>query len=131
MSNLASGHHLGGSRPGARANDQGFGSSSPCGPAEPSSLNPAIASSSNPAANTGVRAGRAIEPRNHLQGAHALSSAEGNTDSGAMCEPLEDPAGSENHGMYESSVRENREIPWSSAGLITERAAQGTLRRHA
>jgi hypothetical protein len=80
----------------------------------------------------GVRAGWAIEPRNRLiQGAHAVNRAEGNTGSGAMCEPLTDPAGSENHGMYGSSVRENREIPWSPAGLITERAAQETLRRHA
>jgi len=80
----------------------------------------------------GVRAGRAIEPRNDLiQGAHVLSSAEGNTASGVMSEPPTDPAWSENHGMYGNSMRENREIPCPPAGLITGRAAQGTLRRHA
>jgi hypothetical protein len=80
----------------------------------------------------GVRAGRAIEPRNHLiQGAYVLSIAEGNTAGGATSEPLADPAWSENHGMYGNSMRENREIPYPPDPLITGRAAQGTLRRHA
>jgi len=48
-----------------------------------------------------------------------------------MREPLVDPAWSENHGMYGTSMRENREIPCSPDPLITGRAAQGTLRRHA
>ncbi len=45
-------------------------------------------------------------------------------------ESLTDPARSENHGMYGSSMRENREIPGSPVGLITRRAAQETLRRY-
>jgi RNA-directed DNA polymerase len=39
-----------------------------------------------------------------------------------------DPARSENHGMYGTSMRENREIPRSPAQLITGRAVQGTRR---
>jgi hypothetical protein len=39
-----------------------------------------------------------------------------------------DPARSENHGMYGTSMRENREIPGSPAQLITGRAVQGTRR---
>ena len=46
-------------------------------------------------------------------------------------ESLADPAWSENHGMYGTSMRENREIPCSPDPLIMGRAAQGTLRRHA
>ena len=37
-----------------------------------------------------------------------------------------DPARSENHGMYGTSMRENREIPRSPTQLITGRAVQGT-----
>ena len=41
---------------------------------------------------TGVRAGRAIEPRDRtVRGAHAVLVAEGNTDDGAMCELLAAP----------------------------------------
>ena len=36
------------------------------------------------------------------------------------------PAGSESHGMYGTSMRENREIPRSPVRLITGRDAQGT-----
>lgn len=79
----------------------------------------------------GVRAGRAIEPRNELiRGAHVFSSAEGNTAYGVMSEPLADPAWSENHGMCGNSMRENREVSWPPGPLITGRAAQGTLRRY-
>ena len=75
----------------------------------------------------GVRAGRAIEPRNHhVRGAHAVLTAEGNTGSGAMCEPLAGPVGSKNHGMYGNSMRENREVSRSPAWSVTGRAAQGT-----
>ena len=42
---------------------------------------------------------------------------------------LADPVRSENHGMYGTSMRENREIPCLPAWLITGRAAQGTPRR--
>jgi hypothetical protein len=31
--------------------------------------------------------------------------------------------------MHGNSVRENREVPCSPVGVITRRAAQGTLRR--
>ena len=80
----------------------------------------------------GVRAGRAIEPRNALiRGAHAVSSAEGNTVAGVIREPSTGPAWSENHGMYGNSMRENREVPCLPVLLITGRAAQGTLRRYA
>jgi hypothetical protein len=80
----------------------------------------------------GVRAGRAIEPRNDLiRGAHVLSIAEGNIARGAIRELLVDPAWSENHGMCGNSMRENREVPCSPVSLITRRAVQGTLRRYA
>lgn len=80
----------------------------------------------------GVRAGRAIEPRNDdCQGAHVVCSAEGNTASDVIREPPAGPAWSENHGMYGNSMRENREVSWPPVPLITGRAAQGTLRRYA
>ena len=44
-------------------------------------------------------------------------------------ELLADPARSENHGMYGTFMRENREIPCLPAWLITGRDAQGTPRR--
>jgi hypothetical protein len=40
-----------------------------------------------------------------------LLGAEGHTEGGVMREPSEDPARSENQGMYASSMRENRESP--------------------
>ena len=55
------------------------------------------------------------------------TKAEGNTASGVMREPLADPARSENHGMYGTSMRENRESPvparprWSPGGPLRER----------
>jgi hypothetical protein len=80
----------------------------------------------------GVRAGRAIEPRNHGFGVStALARAEGNIAGGAMREPSGNPARSENQGMCGIFMRENREIPRSPVHLITGRVAQGTLRRHA
>jgi hypothetical protein len=39
-----------------------------------------------------------------------------------------DPARSENHGMYGTFMRENREIPRSPAQLIAGWAVQGTRR---
>ena len=61
---------------------------------------------------TGERAGRAMEPRNQRNlGADAVERAEGHTTGSATSEPPGDPARSENHGMYGSSVRENRESP--------------------
>ena len=78
---------------------------------------------------TGARAGRAIEPRN--QGdrcAQAVNYVEGNIDCGATREPQADPARSKNHGMYGTSMHENREIPSSPTRLITGRAAQARPR---
>jgi RNA-directed DNA polymerase len=79
---------------------------------------------------TGVRAGRAIEPRNQiLQGADAVQEAEGNIPGSVMREPPGDPARSENQGMCGTSMRENREIPRPPVRLISGRDAQGTPRR--
>ncbi len=81
---------------------------------------------------TGVRAGRAIEPRNQRdRGAQAVNYVEGNIGCGAIREPQPDPARSENHGMYGTSMRENREVPSSPIRLITGRAAQGRPRPQA
>ena len=79
---------------------------------------------------TGVRAGRAIEPRNaENRGAHALLKAEGNTAGSVMRELSGDPARSENHGMCGTFVRENREVPCPAVRVVCGRAAGGTLRR--
>jgi RNA-directed DNA polymerase len=81
---------------------------------------------------TGVRAGRAIEPRNQRdRGADAVQGVEGNTGGGVMREPSPGPARSEIQGMYGVSMRENRESPCSPVQLIAGWAAQGTLRRYA
>jgi hypothetical protein len=81
---------------------------------------------------TGVRVGRAIEPRNHRSsGCRHLSSGWKATRSAALCESLAGPARSENQGMHGTSKRENREIRCLSTPLITVWTAQGTLRRHA
>ena len=64
-----------------------------------------------------------------IRGAHAVSMAEGNTAGGVMRESPADPARSENQGMYGTSMRENREGLCPPAGLVSGRAAQGTLRR--
>ena len=58
-----------------------------------------------------------------------LNRSEGNIAGGAMRELSGDPARSENHGMHGNSVRENREVPCSPVGVITQRAAQETPRR--
>ena len=61
---------------------------------------------------TGVRAGRAIEPRNQRdRGADVVGLAEGNTGGGVIREPSSDLARSENQGMYGIFMRENRESP--------------------
>jgi len=60
----------------------------------------------------GVRAGRAIEPRNpQIWGADAVLEAEGNIAGGVRREPPGDPARSWNQGMYGIFMRENREGP--------------------
>ena len=82
---------------------------------------------------TGVRAGRAIEPRNQEFGVPTpLSRPEGNIAGGAMRESPGDPARSKNHGMYGISMRENREeVPLLVRRVDHRWAAQGTLRRYA
>jgi hypothetical protein len=80
----------------------------------------------------GVRAGQAIEPRNaSSSGVPTLLVVRKATPPAASSQAAEDPARSENHGMYGNSMRENREIPCSPVRLITGQAAQGTLRRQA
>jgi hypothetical protein len=79
---------------------------------------------------TGVRAGRAIEPRNQGdRGADVVSMCGRQHRWQRYRELTVNPARSENQGMCGSFMRENREVPRSPVGLITGRAAQGTLRR--
>ena len=81
---------------------------------------------------TGVRAGWAIEPRNHLvRGADAVSRGGRPYRGRRYREPSADPARSENLCMYGISMRENREVPRSPAGLISGRAVRGRLRPYA
>jgi hypothetical protein len=78
---------------------------------------------------TGARAGRAIEPRNHrVRGADAVYGSGRQHRQWRYRELLVDPARSENHGMYGTSMRENREVPCSPVWMITRRAAQGRPR---
>ena len=67
---------------------------------------------------TGVRAGRAIEPRNLLAwGADVVLQGGRQHRRRRFREPSADPAGSKNLCMYGISGRENREVPRSSARL--------------
>jgi len=67
-------------------------------------------------ASVGVRAGRAIEPRNLLvRGADAVLQGGRQHRRRRFREPLADPAGSENLSMRGISGRENREVPRSPA----------------
>jgi hypothetical protein len=75
----------------------------------------------------GVRAGRAIEPRNaEDRGAHALLKAEGNTAGSVTRELSGGPARSENQGMCGTFVCENREVPCLPVRVVCGRAARGT-----
>jgi RNA-directed DNA polymerase len=81
---------------------------------------------------TGVRAGRAIEPRNQNFGVPTpLDRPEGNTAGGGRRESPVGPARSENQGMYGISMRENREIPPLTRPVDQRWVALGTLRRYA
>lgn len=60
---------------------------------------------------TGVRAGRAIEPRNRLSGADAVQTSGRQHRRQRYRELLADPAGSENLCMRGAFMRENREVP--------------------
>ena len=78
---------------------------------------------------TGVRAGRAIEPRNQgNRGADAVNYVGRQHRWRRYREPSADPARSKNLCMHGTSMRENREIPRSPVRLITGRAAQGRPR---
>jgi hypothetical protein len=80
---------------------------------------------------TGVRAGWAIEPRNHhLRGADAVPRGGRPHRRQRYRELPVDPARSENLRMRGISMRENREIPRSPARMVG-RAAQGRLRPYA
>jgi hypothetical protein len=75
---------------------------------------------------TGVRAGRAIEPRNQSnRGAGVVWKAEGNTAGGAMRKLPAGPARWKNLSMHRSSMRENREASCSPGGPVARGAAQG------
>ena len=79
---------------------------------------------------TGVRAGRAMEPRNqNLRGAGTVHEVEGNIAGGVIASRQRARRGHGNQGMYGAFMRENRESPCLPAGLVSGRAAQGTLRR--
>jgi len=80
---------------------------------------------------TGVRAGRAIEPRNVslVWGADAVSLGGRQHCRPRYRELLADPARSETPGMYGAFTRENREVPYLSARVISGRSAQATSRR--
>jgi hypothetical protein len=81
---------------------------------------------------TGVRAGRAIEPRNHTVRGADVVQRDGRPHRWQRYRELPgDPARSENQGMYGTSMCENREIPCSPVWLIAGRAAQGRLRPYA
>ena len=83
-------------------------------------------------ASVAARAGRAMEPRNHrVRGADVVYENGRPHRQQRFREPLMDPARSENHCMYGTSLRENREISCSPARVITGRAAQERPRPHA
>ena len=58
----------------------------------------------------GVQAGP-LSREMSIRGADAVNPAEGHTTGGVHRKPPEDLARSENHGMYASSMCENRESP--------------------
>jgi RNA-directed DNA polymerase len=65
---------------------------------------------------TGVRTGRDIEPRNHIdRGADAVHVSGRPHDQERQREFLGDPARSKTPRMRGLSVRENREVPWLPA----------------
>lgn len=83
-------------------------------------------------ASVGARAGRAIEPRNQrVRGADVVNRYGRQHRQQRYRELVAGPARSENHGMYGTSMRENREVPCLPVRLITRRAAQGRLRPYA
>jgi hypothetical protein len=80
-------------------------------------------------ASVGVRAGWAIEPRNHLVRGADVVPRNGRPHCRQRYRELRaDPARSENVRMHGISMRENREVPHSPVRLISGRAAQGRPR---
>jgi len=80
----------------------------------------------------GVRAGRAIEPRNNgNRGADVVSMSGRQHHQQRYRKLLANPARSKNQGMHASFVSENREISCSPVWPITRRAARGRPRPHA
>jgi hypothetical protein len=72
-----------------------------------------------------------MEPRNHrVRGADDVHEIGRPHRQQRFRELLTDPARSENHCMYGTSLRENREISCSPARVITGRAAQERPRPH-
>jgi hypothetical protein len=81
---------------------------------------------------TGVRAGWAIEPRNHLvRGADVVPRGGRQYRWQRYRELLVDPARSENLRMYGVSMRENREVPRLPVRVISGRAARVRPRPYA
>jgi RNA-directed DNA polymerase len=79
---------------------------------------------------TGVRAGRAMEPRNHQFGVPTSShEAEGHISGGASASRRGTPRGLRTCACAESSCARTGRSRCSPVWLITGRAAQGTPRR--
>ena len=77
-------------------------------------------------ASVGARAGRAIEPRNHGdRGADVVYENGRQHRQQRYRELLAGPARSGNHGMYGTSMRENREVPRSPVPMITGAGRSG------
>ena len=77
-----------------------------------------------------ARAGRAIEPRNQrVRGADAVYVCGRQHHWRRYRELSVGPARSEIHGMHGTFMRENREVPYLSARVISGRSAQATSRR--
>ena len=80
---------------------------------------------------TGARAGRAIEPRNHLSGVPTLFRLWKATPLAALDASRQGaPRGQRTRACAEPSCARTGRSRVSPAGLITWRAAQGTLRRY-
>ena len=70
---------------------------------------------------TGVRVGWVIEPRNQWhRGADAVTKCGRQHRQQRYRELLSDPARSKTPGMRGSSVRENREVPWSPVAVVDD-----------
>jgi RNA-directed DNA polymerase len=79
---------------------------------------------------TGVRAGRAIEPRNHHFGVPTLShEAEGHIDSSVSASCWRTPRGLRTCACTESSCARTGRSHARPSTVIAGRAAQGTPRR--